>query len=327
MIISRTPFRMSFFGGGTDYPDWFRQHGGAALATTINRYCYLTCRFLPQFFEHKSRIVWSRIEQVSGTEEIEHPAVRAVLNHLDIKVGVEIHHQGDLPAKTGLGSSSAFTVGLLHALHALKGKSVGRHDLAREAIYVEQTLLNETVGIQDQIQTAVGGLNHLVFHTDGTFSVHPVVLSPQRLRDFQDHFVLVFTGISRHASVIAAEQVANMPNRTSDLRVMHSMVDEGLKVLSGKGPLAEFGKLLHEGWKLKRTMAARISSSEIDDVYERGLRAGAYGGKLLGAGGGGFMLFCVAPEKRTALLDALRGLVHVPLEFERGGSQLIYYES
>ena len=231
MIITRTPLRISFFGGGTDYPTWFRENGGAVLATTIDKYCYLHCRYLPPFFDFKSRIVWSKIEQVQQPAEIAHPAIRGVLEWLKINDGVEIHHHGDLPARTGLGSSSSFTVGLLHALHALRGKLVSKRDLAEEAIHVEQQVLQENVGVQDQIQAAFGGFNRVDIHTDGSFEVAPLVVRPERLDELQGHLLLVYTGLSRHASEIAAEQVSSIPDKGRELRAMRALVDEAQGIL------------------------------------------------------------------------------------------------
>jgi len=226
MIITRTPLRVSFFGGGTDYPTWFREHGGAVLATTIDKYLYLHCRYLPPFFDFRSRIVWSKIEQVQEPGEIAHPAIRGILEWLKISEGVEIHHHGDLPARTGLGSSSSFSVGLLHALHALRGELVSKRKLAEEAIHVEQQVLHEHVGVQDQIQSAFGGLNRIDIRTDGSFEVSPLVVRADRLAGLQKHLLLLYTGLSRHASEIAAEQIATMGSKTAELKAMRQMVDE-----------------------------------------------------------------------------------------------------
>ena len=268
MIITRTPLRISFFGGGTDYPTWFRENGGAVLATTIDKYTYLHCRYLPPFFDFKSRIVWSKIEQVQQPAEIAHPAIRGVLEWLKIDDGVEIHHHGDLPARTGLGSSSSFTVGLLHALHALRGKLVSKRDLAEQAIHVEQQVLQENVGVQDQIQAAFGGFNRVDIHTDGSFEVAPLVVRPERLDELQSHLLLVYTGLSRHASEIAAEQVSSIPDKGSELRAMRALVDEAQGVLCSRQPLLEFGRLLHESWELKRTLSSKIAPAFVDEIYE-----------------------------------------------------------
>jgi len=326
MIITRTPLRVSFFGGGTDYPAWFREHGGAVLATTIDKYLYLHCRYLPPFFDFKSRIVWSKIEQVQQPSEIAHPAIRGVLEWMKIGDGVEIHHHGDLPARTGLGSSSSFSVGLLHALHALRGELVSKRKLAEEAIFVEQQVLQENVGVQDQIQSAFGGLNRIDIRTDGSFEVTPLVVRAERLAGLQKHLLLLYTGLSRTASEIAAEQVATVGQKTAELKTMREMVDLGEKILVGTGDLREFGRLLDESWKLKRSLSSKIAPSFVNEIYDTARQAGADGGKLLGAGGGGFMLIFVTPDKRASVLKSLQKLLPVPFQFERGGTQIVLYE-
>ena len=326
MIITRTPLRVSFFGGGTDYPTWFREHGGAVLATTIDKYLYLHCRYLPPFFDFRSRIVWSKIEQVQEPGEIAHPAIRGILEWLKISEGVEIHHHGDLPARTGLGSSSSFSVGLLHALHALRGELVSKRKLAEEAIHVEQQVLHEHVGVQDQIQSAFGGLNRIDIRTDGSFEVSPLVVRADRLAGLQKHLLLLYTGLSRHASEIAAEQIATMGSKTAELKAMRQMVDEGEKILVGNGELRDFGRMLDESWKLKRALSSKIAPDFVNEIYDTARRAGADGGKLLGAGGGGFMLVFVQPERRAAVLKALDKLLPVPFQFERSGTQIVLYE-
>jgi D-glycero-alpha-D-manno-heptose-7-phosphate kinase len=326
MIISRTPFRVSFFGGGTDYPAWFEEHGGAALSMAIDRYCYLTCRFLPQFFEYKSRVVWSQIEAVQDHGDIQHPVVREVLKYLDIAHGVEIHHNADLPARTGLGSSSAFTVGLLHALHSLRGEMATKDRLAQEAVFVEQQLLRESVGVQDQIQTAHGGLNRIDIAKDGRFQVHPITLRPERMSEFENHMLLFYTGVARYASEIAAQQIAAIPKKQRELHLMRAQVDQAAGILAGYGDIRDFGRLLHEGWELKRSLSAAIAPTFVNDIYGRAMGAGALGGKLLGAGGGGFMLFFVEPEQHHAVLDALSELLLVPLGLDRDGSKIIFYD-
>ncbi len=326
MIISRTPYRISFFGGGTDYPVWFQEHGGAVVATTIDKYCYLTCRYLPPFFEHKSRVVYSRVESVDANDQIEHPAVRGVLRYLKIEEGVEIHHDGDLPARTGLGSSSSFTVGLLHALYGLKGRMPSKQELARDAIHVEQEVLKEHVGSQDQILAAFGGLNRIDFPTDHRFQVSPVIVNDERRARLQEHLMLFFTGFSRTASEIAGEQIQATPKKTQELRAMRQMVDEAIRILQEHDDLEAFGRLLHEGWQVKRSLTRQISTPQIDALYEAACGAGAIGGKLLGAGGGGFLLLYVRPEEQDRVKEALRGVLHVPFRFETGGSRIIFYE-
>lgn len=325
MIISRTPYRISFFGGGTDYHNWYQEHGAAVLTSSINHYCYLQCRLLPPFFNHKSRIVWSKIEEVSNHQEIVHPAVRAVLEYLKINLGVEITHQGDLPARSGLGSSSAFTVGLLNAMYALRGMISSKRELACEAIHIERDILKENVGVQDQIETAYGGLNKIVIHQNGNFDVVPVVISPKRLHELQDHLLLFFTGISRTASEIAGAKMRSIPSKKTQLAQMHKMVETAESILTSKQDITAFGELLHESWLLKRQLTANISLDVIDDAYERARQAGAIGGKLLGAGGGGFMLLFVEPEAKIKVQEALQDLLFVPFDFEMGGSQIILY--
>lgn len=326
MIISRTPFRVSFFGGGTDYPVWFREHTGAVLATTINKYCYITCRWLPPFFSHTSRIVWSRIELVKDREEIQHPAVREVLNFLDIREGVELHHEGDLPARTGLGSSSAFTVGVLNALYGLNGVMAGREQLAREALHIEQDRLKENVGCQDQVMAAFGGFNRVDFWGERNFRVSPIMITADRLELLQNHLMLFFTGLSRNASDIAADQISTILQRFQELKAMHQMVDEAIRILNGSGDLVEFGRLLEESWKLKRRLSDKISTAHIDAMYEAARRAGCVGGKLLGAGGGGFLLLFVPPEQQERVRSGLKGLLEVPFRFETVGAQVIFYD-
>jgi D-glycero-alpha-D-manno-heptose-7-phosphate kinase len=326
MIISRTPYRISFFGGGTDYPVWFREHGGAVLSTTIDKYCYITCRNLPPFFEHRYRIVYSKRDEVKNIDEIQHVSVRECLKFMKIKYGVEIHHDGDLPARAGTGSSSSFTVGLLNTLHALKGKIVNKMDLAKKAIYVEQELNKENVGCQDQVAAAFGGFNRIDFLKTGDIQVAPITISRKRLDTFQDHLVLLFTGFSRTASEIAKQQIENTKNKQSELRTMQEMVNESLNILGNKDyDFSGFGKLLHEAWKLKKGLSPLISTSEIDDIYTEGLRAGALGGKLLGAGGGGFILFFTLPEHKQRLIEKFSKLIHVPFSFESEGSSIILY--
>lgn len=326
MIITRTPFRVSFFGGGTDYPVWFQEHPGAVLATTINKYCYISCRPLPPFFEHKSRIVWSQIELVQDRTEIRHPAVREALAFLGIDVGIELHHNGDLPARSGVGSSSAFSVGLLHAFRALRGEMITKTELARDAIHLEQDLLRESVGCQDQVMTAIGGLARIEFFGHNDFRVVPVVTSAERVADLQRHLMLFFTGFARNASDIAREQVQVTRHRIEELKHIYEMVEEGTAILTSERPLDAFGALLHESWILKRSLTHLVSTPEIDAMYEAARAAGATGGKVLGAGGGGFMLLFVRPERQAAVRARLAPLLEVPFAFDRGGSELVYYE-
>jgi D-glycero-alpha-D-manno-heptose-7-phosphate kinase len=327
MIISRTPFRVSFFGGGTDYPDWFHEHGGAVLATTIDKYCYISVRELPPFFDHRFRVVYSIVENVKEIGEIAHPAVRAVLERLAVDKGLEIHHDGDLPARAGLGSSSAFTVGLLRAVHALRGRHTSKEALASEAIHVEHCMLREPVGLQDQISAAFGGFNTIVIHHDGTYDVEPVILPRERLAALQDHLMLVFTGLSRLAPAIAQTVIDNLKRRTAELKAMQEMVPRAIELLASPAEdLVEFGRLLNESWMLKRRLSERVSNPDIDALYEAATRAGAVGGKLLGAGGGGFVLLFVRPEDRERVRAAVRSLITVPFKFDMSGCRIALYQ-
>ena len=323
MIITRTPYRVSFFGGGTDYPAWYHNHGGAVLAAAIARYCYITCRWLPPFFDHRSRIVYSIIESVKSVEEIQHPAVREALLELGIRDGIEIHHDGDLPKMTGLGTSSSFTVGLLHALHALRGEYRSRMQLAVEAIHVERDRCGDRVGSQDQVSAAFGGLNHIRFAPDDSMSVAAVPLAAERMKEFQDSLLLFFTGFSRYSSEVVAEQLQNIPRKEKELAQMGAMVGEGLRILK-TGDLADFGRLLHESWLLKRSLSSRVSTPEIDAMYETARKAGALGGKIAGAGGGGFLLLYVERERQPAVRRALASLLHVPFDLDHAGTQVIF---
>jgi D-glycero-alpha-D-manno-heptose-7-phosphate kinase len=327
LIVTRTPFRISFFGGGTDYPAWFQEHGGVVLATTIDKYCYITCRHLPPFFEHKHRIVYSRIENVKNNGEIEHPAVRAVLDWANCEKGLEIHHDGDLPARSGLGSSSSFTVGLVNALSALEGKYVSKEQLASDAIHIEQNIIKENVGSQDQISAAFGGFNRIEFRQNDTFQVSPIIFAKERVAELQDSLMLCFTGFSRLASEIAQSKIANFKNREVELKKMKAMVDEAITILQDKSvSLDEFGRLLHESWQYKRNLSAKVTTPEIDAIYEEAIKAGAIGGKILGAGGGGFMLLYVRPELQGKVRNRLNHLIHVPFHFENSGSRVVLYQ-
>lgn len=327
MVITRTPLRISFFGGGTDYPVWYRQYGGAVLATTINKCCYITCRRLPPFFEYHSRISYSKVENVRRNGAIEHPSARGCLEFLGIEDGVEIHHVADLPARTGLGTSSAFTVGLLLGLYALQDRMRDKQALAADAIHVEQEVLQEAVGAQDQVSAAYGGFNRINFHVDGTIEVNRVVTPPSRIAELQEHLALYFTGFSRTASVIAQEQIRATPQRRQELATMFQLVDEAEAILTNpRRSLDEFGRLLHESWQIKRSLTQTITNGNIDEIYETGLSAGALGGKLLGAGGGGFMLFFVPPERRQAVRASLKKLLCIPFNFENRGSHVVLYE-
>jgi len=326
MIITRTPFRISFFGGGTDYPAWYRENGGMVVATTIDKYCYITCRYLPQFFDHKYRIVYSKIENVKSPDEIEHPAVRNVLQYMACNTGLEIHHDGDLPARSGLGSSSSFTVGLINALKALGGNYISDEALATQAIHIEQNVIKENVGSQDQISAAYGGFNRIDFNRNDSFKVTPIILPTERLGEFQSHLMLFFTGFSRIASEVAKSKIDNIKSRTVEMNKIDEIAKAALGVLQSNAPLSEIGHLLDESWKYKRSLSDKISTQSIDEIYDAGIAAGAMGGKILGAGGGGFILFFVAPEKQAQLREKLHHLIHVPFKFENTGSRVVLYQ-
>ena len=326
MIISRTPFRISFFGGGTDYPDWYREHGGAVLSTTIDKYCYISVREPPPFFEHRFRLVYSFVENVKEVSELAHPAARGVLQHLGISKGLEIHHDGDLPARSGVGSSSAFTVGLISAVRALEGRYISKDELAQEAIHVEHSVIREPVGAQDQISAAFGGFNHITFQQDGTYQVAPLIIQRDRLESLQGHLMLLFTGLSRTAAEIAKTQIANLDQRRGELQALTQLVGRAIEILRSTSDLDELGRLLDEGWTLKRRLSDRVSTPAIDAFYDAARRAGAIGGKLLGAGGGGFLLLFVRPEDRAKVRAALPKLIEVPFRFETSGSRIVLYQ-
>ncbi len=325
MIICKTPFRISFFGGGTDYPAWFEKYGGAVLSTTIDKYCYISIRYLPPFFRHKHRIVYSNIENVKTISEIKHPVVKSLLQYFKIKKGVEIHHDGDLPARSGLGSSSSFTVGMLNSFYALKGKIISKSQLSKEAIHIERKVLKESVGSQDQIAVAYGGFNKIIFHNDHNFRVEAVTLQKEKFGQLQNHLMLIFTGFSRFASEIAAEQIKNTPTKGKELNAMRNMVDRAIGILNSDSDIIEFGKLLDEAWQMKKHLSNKISNPEVDAIYDRALKYGAIGGKLLGAGGGGFMLLFVKPADRQKVARGLKDYLEVKFKFENEGSQIIYY--
>lgn len=327
MIISRTPFRVSLFGGGSDYPDWYLQHGGAVIGSSINKYCYLTVRQLPPFFEHKNRIVYSKVELTDEVEDIEHPAVKGVLSDYKITQGMEIHHYGDLPARSGLGSSSSFTVGLLNAIRGLQGKLSSPQLLASEAIRIEQQVIQEHVGSQDQIWAAHGGTNFIEFKTDGSFAVSPLVMRRERAQALNSHCVLLFTGLVRIAAQIAEQKISNLDKRQQQIHSMIQMAYEARDILQNtQADICDIGHMLHDAWQLKRELADGISNDYIDDIYKEARAAGALGGKLLGAGGGGFMLLFVPPEKQQQLLQRLNKLIPVDFTFGSCGSKIVMYE-
>ncbi|MEW6557341.1 MAG: kinase [Elusimicrobiota bacterium] len=326
MIITRTPHRISFFGGGTDYPSWYLNYTGKVLGTAIDKYCYLIVRELPPFFIHKHIIAYSIIENISNIEEIKHPAVREILKYLDYNKGISIHYDGDIPAKSGMGSSSTFTVGLLKAMYALEGKIISKKELYHLAIHIEQDLINENVGSQDQVFAAQGGFNKIDFLKNGEIIVTPVIMTKENMAVFKQKFMLFYTGITRNASEIAAEQIKNTEKNEKELHQMNELVDEAYNIVTSTNPdFSSFGKLLNETWKLKRSLSSKISNTSIDEIYEIGIKNGAAGGKLLGAGGGGFMLFYVEPENQLKVKNALKNLLNIPFEFDFSGSEIIFY--
>ena len=326
MIISRTPYRVSFFGGGTDYPQWYRKEEGAVLSTTIDKYCYLSCRYLPPFFPVTHRVVWSHIEAVSAISEILHPAVREGLKHLgfDDSHGLEIYHQGDLPARSGIGTSSSFSVGLINALTGLRGESISKHELAMSAIELEQTRLKENAGSQDQVAAAYGGFNVIRFEPTGEIHVQPVPGNQERLAELKSNLMLYYLGTSRLGSEISGQMLKRLDQNSEHLRQMRAMVDVGVEILTGSESLDTFGRLLDEGWRRKRELGADVTNPTVDSIYETAVRCGALGGKLLGAGGSGFMLLYVPVERQMAVKESLSRYMLVPFEFETDGSRLIY---
>jgi len=329
MIITRTPFRISFFGGGTDYPVFYKEHGGAVLSTTINKYCYITCRYLPPFFEYKFRIRYTNREETQTIGEIVHPSVRECLRYMGVEKGVDIVHSGDIPAMSGIGSSSSFTVGLLNALYALKGEVVTKRRLAFDAIHVEQNMIGEPVGSQDQTAAAFGGFNRIEFggNKDGIF-VQTIPLNVDKLIYLQNCLLFYFTGFPRYASEVSKEQIERTSQNVKELNLMKEMVDEAINILNGPvEKFDEFGKLLHESWMLKRNLTKLISNETIDDIYQAAITAGAIGGKLCGAGGGGFILLFVPPENQDRVKDTLKDLLLVPFRFENLGSHLVFYST
>ena len=326
MIISRTPFRISFFGGGTDYPVWYEKHGGSVISATINKYCFITVRYLPPFFKYKHRIRYYQHEETQKLDKIKHPSVRECAKYLKINKGIEIVHNADLPAQSGLGSSSTFTVGLLNALYALQNYMPTKRELALEAIHVEQDLIRESVGSQDQTAAAFGGLNKITFNGRKDIEVDPIIISNERRTELQDNLILFFTGFARTASEVAKRQIEVTHQKEKELNKMMEICEEGLKLLTdSRQPLDRFGKLLNEQWKVKRSLTDKITNKEIDEIYDAGISAGALGGKLLGAGGGGFMLFYVPKEKQHTVKDILKSKLYVPFHFDFTGTKIIYY--
>lgn len=325
MVITQTPFRMSFFGGGTDFPGFYEKYGGSVISTTFDKYCFVTVSHLPRFFDYKNQITYSKIERTNTIEEIEHPAVREAIKYLNMHE-LRMVYEADLPARSGLGTSSSFAVGMLNAFYALKGKYADKMQLAKDAIYVERVLCNESGGVQDQIAASFGGLNRINFSSEG-YNVHPIVIEAERKKKLNENLMLFFTGFSRFSSDIAKSQEKATRDKTTELKEMLGLVDDAEKVLTSKGDLNEFGRLLDYTWKLKRGITSDISNNSIDELYTRAIRAGAIGGKLLGAGGGGFLLFYVEKDKQFAVLKELKELLYVPFEFENVGTRVLYYKA
>lgn len=327
MIISRTPYRISLFGGGSDYPQWYREHGGSVLGFAIDKYCYLSVRELPPFFEHKHRIVYSFIELVDKIEEIQHPAVRHILQEFNVEKGLEIHYDGDLPARSGLGSSSSFTIGLIKALYALEGRMISKRALSKKGIYIEQNVIRENVGSQDQVWAAYGGVNRIDFSPDESISVSPIIMSRGRHMELQRSLMLFYTGVSRIADGIAKRKITNLKNRKSHINRMIEMVDEAEGILANpEWSYQDLGKLLHESWMLKRELADGVTTPLIDEAYETARKNGAIGGKVLGAGGGGFLAFLVDPKRREEVAKSLSGLLPVDFGVDTVGSKIVVYE-
>ena len=323
MIITQTPFRMSFFGGGTDFPDFYREHGGAVISTTFDKYCYVNVRHLPRFFDYSTELSYARTERVKRVEDIEHPAIREAMKHLDMHE-IRLTYEADLPARSGLGTSSSFAVGMLNAFYALKGKYADKRKLADDAIFLERVLCNESGGVQDQIAASFGGMNRINFNAEG-YTVNPVIISPERKKLLNRNLMLFFTGFSRFSSDIQVAAEKNLKSKQNQLLEMLSLVDDAEKILTSKTDLEEFGRLLDYTWQLKRGITDKVSTDSIDAVYSRALQAGATGGKLLGAGGGGFLLVYVDPDTQENVRKALENLLYVPFEFENGGTRVIHY--
>ena len=325
MIITKTPFRMSFFGGGTDMENYFRENGGAVLSTSFDKYCYVNVRHLPRFFDYSTEISYSKTERVTDVNDIKHPAIREAMKMLDMHE-IRLTYEADLPARSGLGTSSSFAVGMLNAFYALKGKYADKKKLADEAIYLERVLCNEAGGWQDQIAASFGGFNRINFDSEG-YDVKPVIIAPDRKKQLNNNLMMFFTGFTRFSSDVQKANAASSPiDKYTMLKKMYSLVDEAEKVLVDKSEdLDDFGRLLDETWRIKRKTGASVSTNSIDDLYERGIKAGALGGKLLGAGGGGFLVFYVQPDKQDSVKVAMKDLMYIPFEFENGGTRVIHY--
>ena len=325
MIITKTPFRMSFFGGGTDIESFFREYGGAVLSTTFDKYCYVTVRHLPRFFDFTTHLTYSKMEFVNEIDDIQHPAIRNAMKMLNMQE-IRLVYEADLPARSGLGTSSSFAVGMLNAFYALKGEYADKKKLADEAIFLERVLCEEAGGWQDQIAASFGGMNRIEFNKNGTYEVRPIIIHPDRKIQLNDNLLMFFTGFTRFSSDMQKTNAVMYKEKTNQLREMYKLVDEAQRVLEDKNSnLDEFGRLLDTTWRLKRQTGGKITTNSIDDLYNRGIKAGALGGKLLGAGGGGFLVFYVQPEKKKSVLKAMSELLYIPFRFEEGGTRVIHY--
>lgn len=324
MIITKTPFRMSFFGGGTDMESFFKENGGAVLSTTFDKYCYVNVRHLPRFFDYSTELSYSKMERVTSIDDINHPAIRNAMKMLDMHE-IRLTYEADLPARSGLGTSSSFAVGMLNAFYALKGKYVDKKKLADEAIYLERVLCDEAGGWQDQIAASYGGFNRINFSADG-YEVLPVIISPERKKQLNNNLLMFFTGFTRFSSDVQKANASGKDDKTKQLKEMLALVDDAENVLTDKeSDLDDFGRLLDHTWRLKRQTGSAVSTDSIDGLYVKGVEAGALGGKLLGAGGGGFLVFYVQPEKQEAVKKAMSDLMHIPFRFENGGTRVVHY--
>lgn len=325
MVITRTPFRMSFFGGGTDIEKFFKENGGAVLSTTFDKYCYVTVRHLPRFFNYSTELVYSKVERVTDINNINHPAIRNAMKMLNMRE-IRLTYEADLPARSGLGTSSSFAVGMLNAFYALKGKYVDKRKLADDAIYLERVLCNEAGGWQDQIAASFGGFNRINFDSDG-YEVFPVIVSPEKKQQLNENLLMFFTGFTRlSASIQQINNLTSTKRKIFQLKKIYNLVDEAEKILTDRNrSIDEFGLLLNQAWQIKRNIGSAISTDSIDNLYTRGIESGALGGKLLGAGGGGFLIFYVQPERQNAVRIAMKDLMYIPFKFENGGTRVIHY--
>ncbi len=327
MIITRTPFRISFFGGGTDFPEFFNEHGGSVLSTTINHYCYITCRIMPPFFDYKYSLRYTNTERCKDLEDIQHNTIRESIRYLDFSYGIEVSHSGDIPANSGIGSSSSFCVGFLNALYGLRSKMMTRRQIAEQAIHIERNMVKEHVGFQDQIATAFGGFNRIDFYNNDRFNVTPMLIDQDKIEQLNNNLILIYSGHPRYSSDIIASLTTDKRKKMIVYEEMKKHVDTAVNILNSDNDINDFGRLLHESWMLKKTLGTQVSNPHLDDLYQEGLNAGALGGKICGAGGGGFFLFFVPEEKRAGFLQHFKKLLHVPFRFENYGSQVIFFTS